>query len=399
MLPPMAGPSLEGLLNPAMLGWARNQSQLSLEAAAEKVKQKPERLAEWERGERFPTLNQLRALGGIYRCSVGLFFLNEAPREAKRPVDYRRFEVSMAGTLSPALANGIREAEAKREAALDIYAQLEQDPPAWDLFIDPDVPPEDAANQLLNRLRVSMRGRRGWATHYEALSGWRAAVESLGVLVVQLSGVEMQEMRGCCLALYPLPVILLNSTDLPLGRVFTLLHELTHLARRESGLCDLQEDAPRAERADAVEVYCNHVAGAVLLPAADLLARPEVAQAGPETEWSDGQLASLRRHFWGSREAVLRRLLILDRTSRQFYQVMRERFELDYAAQRAQPPQHVVVPYYRRVLLSNGQFLTRLAVNAYASSVITGSTLSRVLNTKLDHLPDIRQALAGEVVT
>jgi DNA-binding transcriptional regulator YiaG len=56
----MAGPSLEGLINPDMLAWARTQSRMDLDTAAAKVHQTPERVAEWESGARFPTLNQLR---------------------------------------------------------------------------------------------------------------------------------------------------------------------------------------------------------------------------------------------------------------------------------------------------------------------------------------------------
>ena len=106
-----------------------------------------------------------------------------------------------------------------------------------------------------------MQTRAGWRNHYDALNGWRSAVEALGVLVVQLRNVPIEEMRGCSLALFPLPVIILNSADSPLGRVFTLLHELTHLARAESGLCDLAEEVPRRKADEVVEAYCNRVAG------------------------------------------------------------------------------------------------------------------------------------------
>ena len=124
----MAGPSVEGLLNPEMLVWARTQSRMDLDTAAGKIGQSSERLAEWEAGKRFPTLNQLRALANAYKRSVGLFFLKERPSVPRRLVDYRQMEVAARETMTPALANGMREAEAKREAALDIFVQLEEAP-------------------------------------------------------------------------------------------------------------------------------------------------------------------------------------------------------------------------------------------------------------------------------
>src|SRR5690606_6130599 len=138
----MAGPSLEGLVNPEMLRWAREQSRVELLDAAKSAGQKPERLEEWETGRRTPTLNQLRRLAGIYKRSVGIFFLREVPQVPRRQRDYRRLELSSEGTLSSRAANGIRECEAKRDAALDIYLELETEPPQWTLELPHELKPE-----------------------------------------------------------------------------------------------------------------------------------------------------------------------------------------------------------------------------------------------------------------
>lgn len=124
----MAGPALDGLLNPAMLRWAREQSRIELADAARRVNQSVQRLEEWESGERTPTLNQLRGLANMYKRSVGVFFLREIPQVPRRPRDYRRLELSADGILSPKAANGIRECEAKRDAALDIHLEMETEP-------------------------------------------------------------------------------------------------------------------------------------------------------------------------------------------------------------------------------------------------------------------------------
>lgn len=394
----MTGPSLEGLLNPTMLRWAREQSKMDLDAAAKKAGQTPERLQEWENGDRLPTLPQLRKLANIYKRSVGVFFLRETPNVPRRPADYRRVELSSSDALNPRIANGIRECEAKRDAALDIYRELETQPTEWTLNLKPRMAPEDAAKKIAGALGITMEVRRSWHTPHEALNGWKSAVESQGVLVFQLSGVAVTEMRGCSISLRPLPIIVLNSSDTPLGRIFTLLHEITHISRGESVLCDLVDEEQNTVN-DLVERYCNHVAGSVLVPQDELAGLEDVQTANDSTEWSDDRLTELRRLFWASRETVLRRLLINGRTLLVFYRQKREQFERQYreiqAAQAAKP---VVVPFYRKVILSNGRALTRLAINAYGAQAITGTELSRILNTKLDHLPAIRNALQGEIV-
>lgn len=393
----MAGPSLEGLLNPAMLRWAREQSRIELEDAARSAGQTPERLDEWETGARTPTLNQLRGLANTYRRSVGVFFLREIPQVPRRPRDYRRLELSAEGTLSPKAANGIRECEAKRDAALDIHLELETEPPQWTLQLPERTQPERAADMIREALGVTMQDRRRWTSVYDALNGWKAAVEAMGALVFQVSGVPVEEMRGCSISLRPFPIIVLNSADSPLGRIFTLLHEVTHIARGESSICDMTDET-QARSVAQVEQYCNHVAGAVLVPRDELLAFDGVRQADEQTEWANDRLLAFRRHFWASRETVLRRLLIAGKTSQAYYRAMREAFERQYQELREAQSSPAIVPPYRRVILSNGRALTRLALIAYNSQAITGSELSRILNTKLDHLPAIKNALNQEVV-
>jgi len=129
-----------------------------------------------------------------------------------------------------------------------------------------------------------------------------------------------------------------------------------------------------------------------------LLSIEDVRQADEGAEWSNDQLLLLRRHFWASRETVLRRLLMARKTSQTFYRAMREDFERQYQDLQQNQTAPAIVPPYRRVILSNGRALTRLALLAYNTQAITGSELSRILNTKLDHLPAIRNALSREVV-
>jgi Zn-dependent peptidase ImmA (M78 family)/transcriptional regulator with XRE-family HTH domain len=388
----VAGPSLAGIVNPVLLEWARTACGLDVPAAAHKIGVKPEKVAAWETGAAAPTISQLRKLAEVYRRPVSFFFLNERPPAATAPTDFRRFEVRKTERSTPELLNAIREAQAKREAALDIFADMEDEPPTFNLALTSRDNPEQAATGLLAQLGVTLAERARW-NDYGALRAWKAATEAHGVLVMQVSRVSLEEMRGCSLALFPLPVILLNSSDSALGRVFTLLHELTHLARHESALCDTEESARHGD-IENIEAFCNHVAGAMLVPSDSLLADPSVEGANRRTEWTDGLLAQLRVRYRASREVILRRLLILGKTSRDFYQRKRDEFQEEYAQYRAAQARGFV-PVPRQIVLGNGRLLTGLVLDAYDSRMITGSELSRILGTKLDHLGAIVSEMRG----
>lgn len=391
----MAGPSLLGIVNPDLLKWARTACALELGTAAKKIGVKPDRLEAWERGELAPTITQLRTLADVYKRAVSFFFLNERPAAAKKPADFRRFELSAAQHTTPELENAIRAAQAKREAALDILAEADEEPPRFGLGIDEGISAEETGVWIADRLGITIPDRAQWGDEYAALRAWRQAAEAHGVLVMQVSRISLDEMRGCSLALFPMPIVLLNGTDSPLGRVFTLLHELTHLARHESGLCDVVEERDRAKDAQLVEVFCNHAAGAALVPQDALLKHPLVGRATNRTEWGDDQLAALRSQFWASREVILRRLLINGKTSQAFYQRKRDEFLKQYEQLRGKDESSGFVPFPRKVVLGNGRLLTSLVLDAYESRAITGSELSRVLGAKLDHLPAIISELRG----
>ena len=134
----------------------------------------------------------------------------------------------------------------------------------------------------------------------------------------------------------------------------------------------------------------------MLVPHESLQQHQLVQGSGLGSIWSNQELSVLRRTFWASREVVLRRLLMLGRTSQAHYRQMRAAFEAEYEALR-EAPREGFVPPPRKVVLGNGRVLTRLALDAYAASAITGVELSRILGTKLDHLPKIAEIMRERV--
>jgi Zn-dependent peptidase ImmA (M78 family) len=110
-----------------------------------------------------------------------------------------------------------------------------------------------------------------------AFSAWRTALEAKDVLVFMVPRLPLSEMRGTAIVEQNFPLILINGRDRGGGRVFTLLHELCHLAIRQSGVSGEggdRKDAPNP----TVERYCNAVAAAALMPKAWLLDRNQHAR-------------------------------------------------------------------------------------------------------------------------
>lgn len=379
----------EALVTPAVLVWARDTLGLSTAEAARRLKVKADTLAAWEQGEKRPTVNQLRKIADTYRRPLAVFFLPKVPKDFQVAIkDFRRLPGDEPQTSSMPLRLAIRKAVERREVALELAKALNVEIPAFSLAGELTERPEEVADRIRAALGVTIDQQRAWETHYEALNSWRRAVERLGVLVFHADRVPMKDARGFGISERPLPVIVLNAKETPLGRVFTLLHELTHLLLREGGLCDLHEEPGRKGGSDA-EVFCNHVAGAVIAPAAVVRAEPLVERHQKRADWELQDIDSLARRFWISREAMLRRLSVLGVASQAQY----ERYRAGLSTASRPAAKGFLAPPVKS-LRNFGFLFTRLAVGAYHDELISGSDLSDHLELKLKHLPKIEDALA-----
>ncbi|MFN8095057.1 MAG: ImmA/IrrE family metallo-endopeptidase [Vicinamibacteria bacterium] len=301
----------EALVNPTLLKWARETAGYTLGEAASRlsgVRDAEARLAVWERGGEDaprPTLAQARKLAALYKRPLDVFFRAERPVEAAPPPDYRRRPGANERTLSPALRWHVRRLRNLRQAALDL---AEGDPGAFAPFpvrasLDDD--PADAAEKLREVLRVPLDVQLRWRSEEKAWNHWRRAVETGGCLVFVLDKLAAIELDGFSLAFDKAAVIAVNGNpEMSRGRrVFTLMHELAHVALHAEGLCSLDDRVAR------VEAFCNRVAAAILMPARAF--REAAERLTAEGAWKDEALAELALTFSVSRQAVYVRLVSL----------------------------------------------------------------------------------------
>lgn len=380
--------------NPDVLAWARLAAGYDLPTAAKKIGVDPERLRKWETGREQPTLGQLRLLGKVYKRPSAFFFLPEPPIEVPTIPDCRGLPRTDIKN-HPKLLYEVRKALERRETALEVIDEFGEEPPTFPLEADMTKSPSVLAQEIRTALGISLEMQYSWKDPYRALNSWISAIENLGVLVFHVSNVDVSEMRGFSLSERPFPVIAVNAQDSPRGRIFTLFHELTHLALYTSGVCDLREpELSITGEYNSVEVYCNRVAGEVLVPA-DAILQEEIVARNSQACWEDWQLSELADKFMVSQEVILRRLLLLGRTTKWFYEKKRAEYLETYYT-RNKTTKGGFLQYHRRILRDNGIAYTSLILSAYYNELISLKELSSFLGgIKLTHIESIERILGG----
>src|SRR5664280_1156513 len=393
--------SVPALVEPAVLRWARESIGLSVLAAERKLGLPEGRVEAWETGEATPTIAQLRSAASVYKRPLGVFLLPEPPTDFDAMRDFRRHVGASAGAWSPELHGEFRRAQAQREFALEL-AELEDELPssAWRIgdFPDNDEDLSVAARGVLLR-HAPLRIPDSAAPPYEHLNAWVAALEESGILVLATSrgGVITQEMRAFSLFFDSLPVIVVNGSDAPRGRLFSLLHEYSHWRLLTVGLCDTVSDPAATTTDRRLEARCNAVAAAILMPRELVLAISEVgARRYTPDAWSCEALRAAAAPFGVSAEAFLRRLVTLDRVPVDFYQARREEFLAAYVDDEARSTSSGG-NWYRNTARDLGKGYVRKVASAHRRRIIDRYTAASFLNVKVGQIDRLAEAAALQI--
>lgn len=320
----------EALIEKELLVWARESIGLDVTEAARRIHVRPESLAQWELGTIKPSIPQARKAASVYKRSLAVFYLPVPPREDFQMQDFRTLPEERRIHKSPSLHLAIRQAHFKRDVAIELAEELEDFTPRFERRLTLRDNSEETAEQIREFLGVNTERQFGWKNMWQALNSWKEIIEQQSVLVFQVSGVAVREMRGFSLWREMLPAVVLNSKDSPRGRIFTLLHEYVHLLLNTGGLCDdfaIYRAGPSSE--EKTEVFCNHLAGSILVPAKSLLSEDMVRTKGKNSTWQDSEIIHLADRYNVSKEVILRRLLITGRVTESFYKLKRKQY-LDF---------------------------------------------------------------------
>ena len=382
-------------VNPKVLAWARNESGYDIDSAASKLRMKPERLAEWEKenGKELPSLRQAERLAKVYHRPLPILFLNEPPPVVPFASEFRRLPGVRPGDESPELRLALRTLRRRREIALELMDENDEQPFSFKLSARLREDAEVVGQRLRETLGITISEQRSWSDEYEAWRIWRDRTEGLNILVFQIPYVSLRQMRGISLFREPLPVVGVNSKDHPLARIFTLIHEITHLMLLVSGDEKTASDEKRkTSEWNELERFTDSVAAATLMPRDVILADQDVAGHKGQEPWNSDEVLHLARRYRVSQVAFMTRLATLNRVSWVFYSKWRSAWEKKW--ENRPKPKQTGGPSRTETILSRvGPTYASLVMDSLARDFITPLAASDALDLKVHHFDSLKSAL------
>lgn len=296
-------------INPEILQWARTRAREPLSELTNKFKF----YAEWERGDRKPTMRQLHQVAKKLKVPLGYFFLSRPPDDESVPLpDYRSKQNKGVVRPSPELLEIIYSMQRRQDWMRDYLIDKGVEPLSFVGSISEGLTHEEAATVIRKELQLDPSWASNSANWERALKNLREAIDHVGITVVR-SGIvgnnthrplDVNEFRGFVLCDDFAPLIFINGKDSKAAQMFTLAHELVHVWIGSDGLFDLENLQPTPVK---IEIYCNSIAAELLVPA------KTIQSVWEEHSNERNKFNKLARRFKVSPIVIARRALDLDK--------------------------------------------------------------------------------------
>lgn len=398
-------------INKDILVWARKEANLSTPHAASKAKIKElktrgrkegisseARLDRWEKGIETPTYNQLKQLAKAYRRPVLTFFLSKPPIKQTRLEDFRTIgsKAIDSDEFSPEFSALLRQLEALQ---LNLHDLLEEAGSKSLPFVGSTgtkYKTIDVAQTIRELLGFSFSNQKSTGNYEQVFSEIRNKAEEKGIFVL-LEGnlgsyhtnIDPEVFRGLSISDSIAPFVVINPNDAKTAMIFTLIHELCHIFRGETGISNWNSlDISKRYLPFQNEAFCDQVAADFLVPERELLTDWEKYSLGYSTE---DAIKHIARQFSVSRIVIARRLLYFEQIDKDFYWDFFNTCQEEWQQQKRtkKGKKDLKIPLKIRTRNRLGNKLVNTVMNAAREGKISELDASRVLNVKIKDLSKI----------
>ena len=380
-------------INHEMLAWARSETPFTTTADVANHLNgfKSDLIDKWECGEELPSITEAKKLANLYKVPFATFYLTNPPeKKVKAYTDRRTYNDTVYREISYELWSEICRITGNRQIIADLTEEIEYKGLP---IIEADLSEKQTADIIRQHLGLELPFKNKAAYKNNGFTFYRGLLEHHGIMVAQITGVSLSEMRGISMYYDTFPIIAINNKDFERAKVFSLFHEVAHLVRRSSSLCLIDFD----ERNDEEEKICDRIAAEVLMPEESFR---RIASSVFDTygEWSDLCLVAIADKYAVSTFSVVRRLHELNIITKpvyfSIYQRISDKFKEDQELiLLSKEEKEFKVKYYITYLSKEGYLFPKKVLSAYSRGDISYGEMCSTLNVKGKHISNIERAV------
>ena len=347
-------------------------------------------VTQWEdeASGKFPTINQAKALAKCYRIPFAGLYMNFSDINVKHLPQMRNLRtLPDASVDNSALNLAIADILSARELLIESKKALKETIPAFSISINEGDDVSLWARTIRNELGLTSEVQYKCPSARQLYLLIRNATEEAGVFVHCFTGIDTEIVRGFAIYDDVLPMIGLNNEDRYPAKTFSIIHELVHLIKRSSAVCNEMMSSFSAQKE---EVFCNAVAGEVLVPKANLL-----KQLGSYTadEIDLDMVETIAAKFSVSKEVVCRRLLDTKKISQAHYSSLMATIRTAFENEREQMREYrritgKTIPrnISREAIDQNSSSLCKTFYHGFREGYFDKQDVARYLGVKQNHI-------------
>lgn len=217
----------------------------------------------------------------------------------------------------------------------------------------------------------------------------RERVEAKGIFVHCFRDVPVKILRGIAICDGAIPIIGLNEDDRPPAKSFSMIHEMVHILKRESSMCNNMYGSSVFKE----EVFCNAVAGEVLVPE-DSLRLVISENYAPQHLLSKNDIEDVAKKYSVSRDVVARRLYDLGIITSAAYDTYLDLFRTDVEREKEErriarkEGRAISIPrdISREAVDRTSHLVSSFLFTGYANDLLSKQEISRHLGIDQKHI-------------
>ena len=386
----------KAIINKETLAFLLSQKGVTNEYLSQKAACTVKQIVEWTNldNDKLPTVNQARKIAEALRVPFASLYMTLGtitPFIPTKPIIQNRRIMDADNQDDSAVNLAIIDLIQARDFYVETEELLQREVKQFTIQINLDANVESWANEIRNKFEIDLERQYKAPSSRQFYLYLKNRIEDQGIFIQEFLGVDLDSLRA--MAIYQdstiMPVIGINEKDRPPAKCFSLIHELVHITKRSSSICNAMYDNSFLKNQE--EIFCNAVSGELLVPQ---IAINTIIKNGNYDLTDLADIQRISDKFSISREVIIRRLLDLNYIQNSDYDILSKLLHDELIAskeeQRLLKESGIQLSFSinpaQKAMDKTSMSLSKAIYAGYCEDIFTKYDVAQILSIKTKHI-------------